>query len=233
MAITLFPHQLNAITEAIKSRSQGNKNILIVLPTGAGKTLVMAEFARRTVMNNQACIVFAHRDVLLSQISDAFCMLAIRHTFIASKPTINDIANMHVEEHGRSFYDETSPVMLASVDTFIRRIAKGQVDHLSSIVTEWYMDEAHHTLADNKWGACVNALKNASGIGVTATPIRGDGKGLGRGKPTGKYDDDGTPILDNDGVFDDMIAHLALRSDLALQVGKYELVEMGRRNKRA
>lgn len=46
-------------------------------------------------------------------------------------------------------------------------------------VTLWVMDEAHHTLRSNKWGKAVRMFPNAKGLGVTATPVRADGKGLG------------------------------------------------------
>jgi DNA repair protein RadD len=38
----------------------------------------------------------------------------------------------------------------------------------------------HHILVDNKWGKACDLFPNAKGLGVTATPIRADGKGLGR-----------------------------------------------------
>jgi len=40
-------------------------------------------------------------------------------------------------------------------------------------------DEAHHVIADNKWGRLYEALGMPPTLGVTATPVRGDGKGLG------------------------------------------------------
>ena len=39
----------------------------------------------------------------------------------------------------------------------------------------------HHLLAANKWGKGVSLFPNARGLGVTATPVRADGRGLGRG----------------------------------------------------
>ncbi len=49
-------------------------------------------------------------------------------------------------------------------------------------VTLWVTDEAHHCLspAENKWGKAAAMFPNAKGLGVTATPTRADGKGLGR-----------------------------------------------------
>lgn len=228
MTITFFDHQNKSFMEVEASWNKGNRNVLLVIPTGGGKTLVKAEMARRELYNQFAryagenksgyTIVFAHRDVLLSQISAAMCMLKIKHSFIAAKHTVRDITNINLSEYGDSFYDETSKVIVASVDSFKAKMRKGQIDHLVKYVTLWQLDEAHHLLNDNKWGDCVNQLVNAYGLGVTATPLRADGKGLGRGQPTGKYDTDGKPILDNDGVFDDMV----------VAVGMGELIKLGR-----
>ena len=63
-------------------------------------------------------------------------------------------------------------------------------------VTMWVTDEAHHILADNKWGKAVTLFQRAKGLGVTATPERSDGAGLGRHA---------------DGVFDDMIVGPTMR----------------------
>jgi len=41
------------------------------------------------------------------------------------------------------------------------------------------IDEGHHVLPGNKWGRAVAMFPNAKGLGVTATPERADGKGLG------------------------------------------------------
>lgn len=38
----------------------------------------------------------------------------------------------------------------------------------------------HHVLQANKWGKAAELFPNAKGLGVTATPCRADGKGLGR-----------------------------------------------------
>jgi superfamily II DNA or RNA helicase len=65
------------------------------------------------------------------------------------------------------------------VEDFHTYIANGIVVH-----------NCHHCLKENKWGKCVQSLPNSFGLGVTATPIRSDKKGLGSGY---------------DGVFDEMI----------------------------
>lgn len=47
MAFTLRPYQLEAVDATIKHFRQHTEPALIVLPTGAGKSLVIAELAKR------------------------------------------------------------------------------------------------------------------------------------------------------------------------------------------
>lgn len=196
--IKLFPHQIATVDAAEHAWNNGAKNVLTVLPTGAGKTLVKAEIAKRSQLAGEISITFAHRDVLLGQISDAMCLMGIRHRFIASKPTVRDITNENLLKYGDSFYDESSTVIIASVDAFMAKMKKDLLKHLAPLVKLWQLDESHHLLSDNKWGRCVNQLVNARGLGVTATPLRADGKGLGRGNVTDMTDPE--PIINDEGI---------------------------------
>jgi len=66
---------------------------------------------------------------------------------------------------------------VAGVDTLIKR----DLGSWAEQVTLWVTDECQHLLAANKWGKGVSLFPNARGLGVTATPVRADGRGLGRG----------------------------------------------------
>jgi superfamily II DNA or RNA helicase len=190
MAVTLRPHQVIACDDIDRLFDEGKINVISVLPTGAGKTLVKAEYARRSYMNNEPCILIAHRDVLLEQISGALCLTEVPHSFICSDQTRADITNLNLAKFGDSWHEKTSKIIVVSVDTFAARIRKGQIpEQLLNSVKLWLMDETHHLTQNSKWGKCIDLLPNARGLGVTATPIRGDKKGLGR---------------EYDGYFDDM-----------------------------
>lgn len=187
MAITLREHQVNAANDIEQSWQQNHTNVISVLPTGAGKTILKAEMARRELMRPGGDLIwlFAHRDVLLGQISDALCLMGIEHGFITSQKTKREICDDHVRNYGRSFNNDRARVMVCSVDKMYRM----DLSAIAPRVTLWMMDETHHLLDDSKWHKCIDPLVNARGLGVTATPIRADKKGLGR---------------DYDGVFDDM-----------------------------
>ena len=55
------------------------------------------------------------------------------------------------------------------------------VDNLHTYVANnIVVHNCHHNCRDNKWGKAVEMFVNARGLGVTATPNRADGKGIGR-----------------------------------------------------
>ncbi len=188
--ITLRDYQQTSVDKVYKLWNMGIKNCLLVEPTGAGKTFIKSQFARDAILRKEVVIIFAHRDVLLSQISDSLCQMGVTHSFIAANKTVLEITNANHAEYGDSFHSQTSKIILASVPTFIRRLDKGLLEHFLPVVKVWMLDEAHHCLKNNMWGKCVTAFPNAIGLGVTATPTRSDKLGLGR---------------EFDGVFDHMI----------------------------
>lgn len=160
------------------------QNVLAVAPTGAGKTVILSAVVNK--FGGVVCVC-AHRKELISQISLALNKSEIRHRIIAPDDTIREIVAYHVEEHGRSFYDGAAPVAAASVDSIMTDKAKRQHGAFLQRVGLWVMDEAHHVLAGNKWGKVCEMFPTAKGLGVTATPCRADGKGLGR-KASGVFD---------------------------------------------
>jgi DNA repair protein RadD len=53
-------------------------------------------------------------------------------------------------------------------------------DHHTYVANGIVVHNCHHLVRSNKWGKVITLFPNAKGLGVTATPIRADGKGLGR-----------------------------------------------------
>lgn len=150
-------------------------NVLAVLATGAGKTVVLSSIV--TDEPGAVCVI-AHRKELVSQISLALARNKVRHRVIGPTKVIKDIVRIHMEEVGHSYYDPTSKVAVAGIDTLILR--EEQLKDWMPAVKLWILDEAHHLLKNNKWGKGVMMFPNARGLGLTATPCRADGFGLGR-----------------------------------------------------
>lgn len=183
----LRPYQLNDKKNIYQSWNSGNRNVMYVLPTGGGKTVVMSSIVGDF---NDYQVILAHRQELVSQISLTFASVGIKHDLTASAKLIKEISTLQLESFGKSFIDPYSKNMIAGVDTLVRRLEKPEFKHWSKKIKRWTIDECHHVLKKNKWGKVANAFPNATGLGVTATPTRTDKYGLG---------------LHNDGVFEDMV----------------------------
>lgn len=191
MGIELRQYQSELNHAVQMSWNAGNRNVLMVLPTGGGKTVCLSDIVNKEP--GAVCVV-AHRQELVSQISMALCKNGIIHRIIAPKKVISMIISMQVKEFGRDFYNYQSHVGVAGVDTLKNR--KEELAHWLPTVKLWVIDEGHHVLKENKWGTCVEMFPNARGLGVTATPLRADGKGLG---------------AHNDGEFHDMVIGPSMR----------------------
>lgn len=164
--------------------------VLAVLATGGGKTVI---FSSIIASEQGGTCAIAHRQELVSQMSLTLAKNGIYHRIVGSNKTVKNCVKIHMDELGRSFYDAGSKHAVASVDTIIRR-GENLQSWLPS-VRLWVIDEAHHVLRDNKWGKAVEMFPNARGLGVTATPLRADGNGLG---------------AHTDGVFDEMFEGVAM-----------------------
>lgn len=117
----------------------------------------------------------------------------VRHRVIGPDSLMRTCASLHMDEFGRSFVDPNGRVAVASVDTLVNLDPN---DPWLPQVGLWVQDEAHHVLKDNKWGKACALFPNAYGLGVTATPVRADGRGLGRHA---------------DGLFDTMVVGPSMR----------------------
>lgn len=189
----LRPYQQKAHTEIIGQWAAGSDNVLAVLPTGAGKTVLFAEILRQHV---GCSIAIAHRQELVEQISLALARNAIRHRIIGPRSVVKSCVEIHIRETGTSFFDPSAPCGVAGVDTLIRRAEDPAVVQWLKNVTLWVQDEAHHVQQANKWGKAVELIPRSKGLGVTATPIRADGCGLSR---------------ETDGLFDAMVLGPTMR----------------------
>lgn len=170
--------QLRYYQQDVKQRTNAawrtHRNVLVRLPTGAGKTVLFSSILADCV---NPVVAVAHRQELVSQISLSLAAFGLTHTIIAPKAVVHEIVKIHTRELGRSFYNANAPCAVAGVDTLIRR--GSDLDSWRNSVELWVMDEGHHVLRDNKWGKAVRLFPNARGLSVTATVERADGRGLG------------------------------------------------------
>lgn len=186
--IILRPDQANLKYGIYNGWQSGNRYMLGVLPTGGGKSIIVSDIAKDKNDSGSKQAVIAHRTELISQMSLHIANRGIQHQIIGPKDVVSSIVAEHRREFGRSFINPTANCAVAGVDTLIAR--QENLKSWAKQIDFWTIDEAHHVLVENKWGRAVTMFPNAYGLGVTATPQRADGKGLG---------------AHSDGVFNDMV----------------------------
>jgi DNA repair protein RadD len=201
-AMQLRPYQAKLKADVKDQWARGCLNVLAVLPTGGGKTATFSDIIADHTNTGGYCVAIAHRNELVEQMSLALNRAGVKHRIIASAQTVRAIIGRHVEEHGYSTHDTAGRAAVASVDTLLTDKAQAQNKAFLGRVDLWVTDEAHHLLKANKWGKAMLLFPNAKGLGVTATPTRADGKGLG---------------AHNDGVFHALVEGPTMR----------ELITMG------
>lgn len=179
----LRPYQVDVKNETYDAWRSGHKNVITVMPTGAGKTKLMASIFHD---NSEPQISIAHRQELVGQISCAMACEGIYHNIVAPEPVIKFCIQQHVSRFGRNFHHPRAPTYVAGVDTLVAR--KDKLGQLLSTIRLWEIDEAHHVLPKNKWGKAIDLLQwkdtagnthRPIGLGVTATPRRTDNQPLG------------------------------------------------------
>jgi DNA repair protein RadD len=162
--------------EVYAAWAAGQRNVLVVSATGSGKTVVISKIMYDSA--GYSCAI-AHRRELVSQISVALARNGVRHRILAPRSVQKEIVSLHMLDVGRNYVDPGARAAVAGVDTLINITDPATLEFLRACGL-WVQDEAHHVLIGNKWGDAAAMLPNAVGLGVTATPGRADGRGLGR-----------------------------------------------------
>lgn len=154
--LRLRDYQTDLVAKIRDSYKQSNKAVMAVLPTGGGKTVVFSHIAASVASRGKRVVVLVHRVELLRQTSAALTKSDVAHGLINPKFTP----------------DYSKAVQVASVQTLVNRLTKLPTPDLIIV------DECHHANAGS-WRKIIAAYPNALVLGVTATPVRGDGTGLG------------------------------------------------------
>jgi DNA repair protein RadD len=158
--LELFDYQDDGIQALRSAYAQGRKAPLFVLPTGGGKTVCFTYMAARAQEKGLRVLLLAHRRELIYQISAALRQWGVEHGIVS--PT--DPATHH-------------PVQVAMAQTLARRVKLDKSGRFRFDLV--IVDEAHHATKHSLWGAILQHNAGARILGVTATPCRLDGKGLG------------------------------------------------------
>lgn len=157
MEISLRPYQSKAITDIRQSYAKA-KRTLFVLPTGGGKTYTFTAMAKMALDKGKTVFFLVHKKGLVKQISKSLRDFDIRHGIIGGK-------------FPKQYY---LPAQVCSVQSLINRLGDPNLPTPDLII----IDEAHHATAGT-WRKIIDYYNDTYCLGVTATPIRTDGKGLG------------------------------------------------------
>ena len=155
MTLALRPYQHLARVDLYRAWARGER-VILAMPTGAGKTVVMHSIADRELGDGARVLWLTHLDLLVEQSVKE----AVRFGHEASVLRSDDPR-----------YDPTAKLQVASVQTLIRR----KVPWVPDVIIT---DECHHCLAKT-WMTLLGRWPAAKIAGCTATPWRADGKGLG------------------------------------------------------
>lgn len=195
----------------------GYRNVLRVLPTGGGKSVEISHDVLHDNIRGVADITIAHRKELVTQMSMHVARAGVYHRIIGPANVIAEATAEHRREFGRSFINPTARSAVAGIHTLSAR--KDSLMSWGRTIRKWRLDEAHHLLRSNIWGIVDEMFPFANGLGVTASPQRPDGQGLGRGVllPNGKWT--------NDGLFDHMVLGPTMRDLISMgSLTDYEFV---------
>jgi DNA repair protein RadD len=162
-ALELRPYQKEAIDALRKAFACGSRRTLLQLPTGGGKTIVAAEIVRLSTGKGKRILFLAPRRELVNQAAQKLKAHGVDCGII-----------MAGEEAKRNIY---SRVQVASMDTlYARGIRTERMSMPPADVV--IVDEAHLSITETR-KQLLASYPDAVIVGLTATPARGDGRGLG------------------------------------------------------
>ena len=153
--MNLREYQLEAVENLREKIRAGLRSLVLVSPTGSGKTVMASHIIDNASQKGNPVLFLAHRKELIDQASGKLDTFEVPHGVIMAGYPL----------------DSTAPVQVASVQTAIRRKLPANFKLI-------IVDEAHHAAAES-YKKIIDLYPDAIVIGLTATPYRADGRGLG------------------------------------------------------
>lgn len=154
----LFPDQVETLDKIYAEYRKGYKHVLLQAATGSGKSVIATYLIKQSMKKDNKIWFMVPRRELIRQMSETFSNAGIEHSFIAADYP----------------YDREAKIFIVSLGSVIRRLDNLEAPH------RLIVDEAHFGLVG--LGNVITWAQNngALTLGLSATPNRGDGKGLGK-----------------------------------------------------
>ncbi|MBR0719391.1 DEAD/DEAH box helicase [Bradyrhizobium liaoningense] len=159
MTEVLRPYQAKVVEEFWRAVEAGLRRIILVAPTASGKTVVARAVVEQARGRALGSLFLAHRREILTQTSNK--LRGIPHGIIRPGNLLRPL----------------ELVQIASVQTLHRRAIKAGILELPEAALV-IVDECHHVVA-NSYRSIIECYPESILLGLTATPCRGDGRGLG------------------------------------------------------
>ena len=157
----LRQYQKDVLNNIVRSNRRGNKKILLQAATGSGKTVMAVAFIEYYLKQGKRVMFLAHRRELIHQACETLNKFNIDYGVVMAG-------------EGKDMFAQ---VQVASIDTLrARAINKKKMDMPTADLL--VIDEAHRSMSST-YKKVISLYPDSLLLGLTATPIRSDGTGLG------------------------------------------------------
>jgi len=162
---SLRKYQTEAVNLVREKLKQGNKKVLLVLPTGSGKTHTLGDIASKTVENGHKVLALMHRRQLVTQMVSRFADCNVDAGMIMSGMD-NELSKK---------------CQVGTIQTYSRRLNLCELEDNEFFIDApvIFIDEAHHVLSKT-YQTVLKLYPGKIVIGVTATPCLSSGVGMGK-----------------------------------------------------
>jgi len=160
--LSLRPYQERAVKQLTEVIRAGKKRILLVGPTGMGKMVLAAYLMKQTSAKGNPCLFLADFRELIGQCADKLKQYGVPCGVIMSNSGSDQ---------------NNSLAQVASKDTLWARAFR--TDKMEPPKARLVIGDEAHKSRSETWGKVLGHYKDAIVLGMTATPCRQDGRGLG------------------------------------------------------
>jgi len=164
MSFSLRPYQEEIVSATRDSVMAGNRRVLLVASTGAGKTAILFDISRKAVEKGGKVLLLVHRRGLAFQTAEKFEEYGIKPAILMSgvEPELDN------------------PIQICSIWTYRNRLklAPEEINKFYVNASLLLIDEAHRSLSP-VFKEVLEKYKDKIVIGVTATPCLSSGAAMG------------------------------------------------------